>query len=77
MTTLHLPGGQPGSVAKARTAARERGPVSRRCRDITPRSADIMSAQVAIVAGAGGALGHATAMTLAASGLTVVGVDSA
>lgn len=34
-----------------------------------------MSAQVAIVAGAGGALGHATAVTLAASGLTVVGVD--
>ena len=34
-----------------------------------------MSAQVAIVAGAGGALGHATAMTLAASGLTVLAVD--
>ena len=34
-----------------------------------------MSAQVAIVAGAGGALGHATVVTLAASGLTVVGVD--
>ena len=34
-----------------------------------------MSAKVAIVAGAGGALGHATAVTLAASGLTVVGVD--
>jgi NAD(P)-dependent dehydrogenase (short-subunit alcohol dehydrogenase family) len=30
---------------------------------------------VAIVAGAGGALGHATAVTLAASGLTVVAVD--
>jgi NAD(P)-dependent dehydrogenase (short-subunit alcohol dehydrogenase family) len=34
-----------------------------------------MSAQVAIVAGAGGALGHATAVTLTASGLTVVAVD--
>ena len=34
-----------------------------------------MSAQVAIVAGAGGALGHATTATLAASGLTVVAVD--
>jgi NAD(P)-dependent dehydrogenase (short-subunit alcohol dehydrogenase family) len=34
-----------------------------------------MSAKVAIVAGAGGALGHATAMALAASGLTVVAVD--
>ena len=34
-----------------------------------------MSTQVAIVAGAGGSLGHATAVTLAASGLTVVAVD--
>jgi NAD(P)-dependent dehydrogenase (short-subunit alcohol dehydrogenase family) len=34
-----------------------------------------MSAKVAIVAGAGGPLGHATAMTLAAGGLTVVAVD--
>jgi NAD(P)-dependent dehydrogenase (short-subunit alcohol dehydrogenase family) len=34
-----------------------------------------MSAQVAIVAGAGGALGHATVVTLAASGLTVVAAD--
>jgi NAD(P)-dependent dehydrogenase (short-subunit alcohol dehydrogenase family) len=34
-----------------------------------------MSTQVAIVAGAGGALGHATALTLAARGLTVVAVD--
>ena len=34
-----------------------------------------MSAQVAIVAGAGGALGHATAAALAAGGLTVVAVD--
>ncbi len=34
-----------------------------------------MCAHVAIVAGAGGALGHATAATLAASGLTVVAVD--
>ena len=34
-----------------------------------------MSAKVAIVAGAGGALGHATATTLAAGGLTVVAVD--
>ena len=33
-----------------------------------------MSAKVAIVAGAGGALGHATAVTLAAGGLTVVAV---
>ena len=34
-----------------------------------------MSAQVAIVAGAGGALGHAAAAALAARGLTVVAVD--
>ena len=34
-----------------------------------------MSAHVAIVAGAGGGLGHATAATLAAGGLTVVAVD--
>jgi NAD(P)-dependent dehydrogenase (short-subunit alcohol dehydrogenase family) len=34
-----------------------------------------MSAKIAIVAGAGGALGHATAATLAAGGLTVVAVD--
>ena len=34
-----------------------------------------MSAKVAIVAGAGGALGHATTATFAASGLTVVAVD--
>ena len=34
-----------------------------------------MNAHVAIVAGAGGALGHATAAALAASGLTVVAVD--
>jgi NAD(P)-dependent dehydrogenase (short-subunit alcohol dehydrogenase family) len=34
-----------------------------------------MGAHVAIVAGAGGALGHATAVTLAASGLTVVAAD--
>jgi NAD(P)-dependent dehydrogenase (short-subunit alcohol dehydrogenase family) len=34
-----------------------------------------MNAKVAIVAGAGGALGHATTMTLAAGGLTVVAVD--
>jgi NAD(P)-dependent dehydrogenase (short-subunit alcohol dehydrogenase family) len=34
-----------------------------------------MSAKVAIVAGAGGPLGRATAVTLAAAGLTVVGVD--
>jgi NAD(P)-dependent dehydrogenase (short-subunit alcohol dehydrogenase family) len=34
-----------------------------------------MSAQVAIVAGAGGALGHAITVTLAAGGLTVVAVD--
>ena len=34
-----------------------------------------MSATVAIVAGAGGPLGHATAVALAADGLTVVAVD--
>jgi NAD(P)-dependent dehydrogenase (short-subunit alcohol dehydrogenase family) len=34
-----------------------------------------MSAKVAIVAGAGGGLGHATAVALAAGGLTVVAVD--
>lgn len=34
-----------------------------------------MSAKVAIVAGAGGALGHATALTLTAAGRTVVAVD--
>jgi len=34
-----------------------------------------MSAKVAIVAGAAGALGHATAVTLAVSGLTVMAVD--
>jgi NAD(P)-dependent dehydrogenase (short-subunit alcohol dehydrogenase family) len=34
-----------------------------------------VSAKVAIVAGAGGGLGRATAVTLAASGLTVVAVD--
>jgi NAD(P)-dependent dehydrogenase (short-subunit alcohol dehydrogenase family) len=34
-----------------------------------------MSAKIAIVAGAGGALGHATTVTLAAVGLTVVAVD--
>jgi NAD(P)-dependent dehydrogenase (short-subunit alcohol dehydrogenase family) len=34
-----------------------------------------MSAHVAIVAGAGGALGHATTVTLAADGFTVVAVD--
>ena len=34
-----------------------------------------MGAHVAIVAGAGGALGHATTAALAASGLTVVAVD--
>ena len=34
-----------------------------------------MNAHVAIVAGAGGALGHATSATFAASGLTVVAVD--
>jgi NAD(P)-dependent dehydrogenase (short-subunit alcohol dehydrogenase family) len=36
---------------------------------------DAVSAQVAIVAGAGGALGHATTAALAAGGLTVVAVD--
>jgi NAD(P)-dependent dehydrogenase (short-subunit alcohol dehydrogenase family) len=34
-----------------------------------------MSARLAVVAGAGGALGHATAVTLAAAGFTVVAVD--
>jgi NAD(P)-dependent dehydrogenase (short-subunit alcohol dehydrogenase family) len=36
---------------------------------------DAVSVQVAIVAGAGGALGHATTVTLAAGGLTIVAVD--
>jgi NAD(P)-dependent dehydrogenase (short-subunit alcohol dehydrogenase family) len=36
---------------------------------------DTVSAKIAVVIGAGGALGHATAVTLAASGLTVVAVD--
>ena len=75
MTTFHLPGGQPGSVAKARTAARGGARDSRRCRDITPRSADAMIVRVAIVAGAGGALGRATTAVLAAGGLIVVAVD--
>jgi NAD(P)-dependent dehydrogenase (short-subunit alcohol dehydrogenase family) len=47
------------------------GGVSRRA----PRSGDAMSAKVAIVAGGGGPLGHATVLTLAARGLTVVAVD--
>ena len=34
-----------------------------------------MSSTVAIVAGGGGPLGHATAVALAAGGLTVVAVD--
>jgi NADP-dependent 3-hydroxy acid dehydrogenase YdfG len=34
-----------------------------------------VSAKVAIVVGAGSGLGHAIAVTLAAEGLTVVGVD--
>jgi NADP-dependent 3-hydroxy acid dehydrogenase YdfG len=34
-----------------------------------------VSAKVAIVAGAGGGLGHATTVALAAGGLTVVAVD--
>src|SRR5690348_159776 len=47
------------------------------CREPCPRwkRRCVMGAQVAIVAGAGGALGRATAATLAASGLTVVAVD--
>ncbi len=52
--------------------------MARRCHDIISRISqlvDIMSAKVAIVAGAGGALGRATAVTLAAAGLVVVGVD--
>ena len=36
---------------------------------------DAVSVQVAIVAGAGGALGYATTVTLAAGGLTVAAVD--
>ena len=42
-----------------------------------PRSwvGDAVSPEVAIVAGASGALGHATTITLAVSGLTVVAVD--
>jgi NAD(P)-dependent dehydrogenase (short-subunit alcohol dehydrogenase family) len=43
--------------------------------DVRTFKGDAVSAQVAIVAGAGGALGHATTVTLAASGLTVVAVD--
>ena len=39
------------------------------------RSGDAMSATVAIVAGGGGPLGHATAVALATDGLTVVAVD--
>src|SRR6516225_1536272 len=39
------------------------------------RENNAMSAKVAIVVGAGGALGRATAVTLAAGGLTVVAVD--
>jgi hypothetical protein len=64
----HLPGGHPGSVAKG-----SHGPG----RDVpkTQKGDDVMSAHVAVVAGAGGALGHATALTLAAGGLTVVAVD--
>ena len=34
-----------------------------------------MAAKTAIVAGAGGALGHATTRALAAGGLTVVAID--
>jgi NAD(P)-dependent dehydrogenase (short-subunit alcohol dehydrogenase family) len=34
-----------------------------------------MSASIAVVVGAGGELGHATALTLAAQGSTVVGID--
>jgi NAD(P)-dependent dehydrogenase (short-subunit alcohol dehydrogenase family) len=36
---------------------------------------DVMNAEVAVVAGAGGELGRVTAVALAASGLTVVAVD--
>jgi NAD(P)-dependent dehydrogenase (short-subunit alcohol dehydrogenase family) len=34
-----------------------------------------MSTRVAVVAGAGGPLGHATSLSLAGGGFTVVGVD--
>ncbi len=62
----NLPAAKPGPVAKACTAAR----------GTCPRfQGDAVNAHVAIVAGAGGALGHATTATLAASGLTVVAVD--
>jgi hypothetical protein len=37
-----------------------------------PESVDAMSGEVAIVAGTGGALGHATAASLAVGGRTVV-----
>jgi NAD(P)-dependent dehydrogenase (short-subunit alcohol dehydrogenase family) len=39
------------------------------------KAVDVLTARVAIVAGAGGALGRASATTLAARGLTVVAVD--
>src|SRR5690242_9197981 len=55
-----------GSVTKVRTAVYGRAQGSR---------GFVMGAHVAIVAGAGGALGHATTATLAASGLTVVAAD--
>src|SRR6266700_7777297 len=63
----HLPGGQPGSVAKG---AHGRAGSCPRLKGDT-----VMSAHVAVVAGAGGGLGQATALTLAAGGLTVVAVD--
>jgi NAD(P)-dependent dehydrogenase (short-subunit alcohol dehydrogenase family) len=66
VTTFHPPGGKPETVAKACTAAKGTCPGF---------EGDAVSAHVAIVAGAGGALGHATAAALAARGLTVVGVD--
>src|SRR5262252_7258948 len=66
VTTIHLSGGNPGSPAKVRTG----------CAGMCPRFKGVaMSDHVAIVAGAGGALGRATTATLAASGLTVVAAD--
>jgi hypothetical protein len=64
-TTFHLPDGKPGSV----------GRLARLCRTCARFKGDAMSSHVAIVAGAGGALGHAITATLAASGLTVVAAD--
>jgi NAD(P)-dependent dehydrogenase (short-subunit alcohol dehydrogenase family) len=49
--------------------------LARLYRDVPEVQGDGVSAHVAIVAGAGGALGHATTATRAARGRTVVAVD--